>query len=343
MPARLIFAVMVLLAATRLCSSAFAQDLRGHVRAGRNITPEKAASLEADLATRPQDLFKRAQLVGYYFRQFQDQAARAKLNAHILWLIKNAPESNVLAFPEANIWEQDSYWEGKEAWTSHLENDPNNLKILEHAANFFGRRDRQLAIEILEHAQSRDESDPHWARRLGQLHRLDSRLGNGKRDPEAAERALAQFERAYELSDELRRGDLLKYLGTTAFNAGAFEKAMQYAESMLQGNRPGWDRGNRIHYGNITLGRIALLEGNIDEARLRLVAAGKTPGSPQLNSFGPDMTLASELLQQGESEVVLEYLSLCSKFWKLDRGRLEAWISHVKDGETPGFGGSLRF
>ena len=76
---------------------------------------------------------------------------------------------------------------------------------------------------------------------------------------------------------------------------------------------------------------------------MRLIAAGRTPGSPQLNSFGPDMTLASELLELGESEVVLGYFSLCSEFSRMDRGRLETWTALVEGGATPDLSRNSRF
>ncbi|MDE0106363.1 MAG: hypothetical protein OXN96_01045 [Bryobacterales bacterium] len=335
------------IAGTGLCSSAFAQDLRRDLHAGSNISQDEATSLESQLIESPEDLSARARLVGHYADQrFQNDAARAKHLVHVLWFIKNAPEANLLAGPEVLIFEAfaaDGYAKGKDAWSSHLENNPNNLRILKHAANFFRLHDRQLAIQILNHAQSLDQEEPEWARQLGHLHQLDIRLLDGTRDPAAAKRALAQFERAYELSDELGREAMLRYLGTSAFQSGNFEKATAYAGKMLEENVQDWNYGNRIHYGNLILGRIALLEGNIEEAKARLVAAGETPGSPQLNSFGPDMTLARELLAHGDADVVLEYLSLCSEFWELDRGDLERWIVQVRAGETPDFGGNLMF
>jgi len=351
MPIRLICcSAIVVIAGTGLCSSACSQDLRREVHAGLDISLDEATALESQLVESPEDLSARAQLVGYYAdQQFRNDEARAKHVAHVLWLIKNAPEANVLATPEVLIFEAfaaDGYAKGKDAWSSHLENYPNNLRILNHAANFLRQEDPQLAIQILNHAQSLDQEEPDWAEQLGQLHRLDSfesMLRDGARDPEADKRALAQFELAYELSDELRRGYLLTDLGASAFHAGNIEKAAAYAEEMLEVNVDDWNYGNRIHYGNLTLGQIALLEGNIEEAKSRLVAAGETPGSPQLNSFGPDMTLAQELLEHGEAEVVLEYLSLCLKFWELDRGDLERWIAQIKDGTTPDFGGNLMF
>ncbi len=48
-----------------------------------------------------------------------------------------------------------------------------------------------------------------------------------------------------------------------------------------------------------------------------LIAAGKSPGSPQMDSFGPNMTLAKDLLEKGERDAVLEYFMRCRKFWKM--------------------------
>jgi hypothetical protein len=102
-----------------------------------------------------------------------------------------------------------------------------------------------------------------------------------------------------------------------------------------------FDTGNRIHEANILMGRSALHRGRLEAARSYLLAAGRTPGSPQLNSFGPSMRLAKEMLEAGERETVLEYLALCGSFWKSGRGRLDDWSLDIKEGRSPNFGDSL--
>src|SRR5438034_904853 len=69
-----------------------------------------------------------------------------------------------------------------------------------------------------------------------------------------------------------------------------------------------WNYGNVVDAMNQVLGRAALRQGNRDEARRALLAAGATPGSPQLNSYGPTFVLAREMLGKGEKDVVLQYL-----------------------------------
>ena len=92
--------------------------------------------------------------------------------------------------------------------------------------------------------------------------------------------------------------------------------AIEYLEiaNIKKGN---WNYGNAIHHANLILGRIALKNGDTLSAKKYLIKAGNTPGSPQLNSFGPNMLLAKELLEKGEKKSVIEYLNLTKKFWKL--------------------------
>lgn len=104
-----------------------------------------------------------------------------------------------------------------------------------------------------------------------------------------------------------------------------------------------WNYGNAIHDANLVLGRIAVREGNIEMAKKHLIAAGKSPGSPQMNSFGPNMTLAKDLLEKGERDAVVEYFMLCRRFWKLHEEKLDQWMHEVMDGKTPDFGANLLY
>jgi hypothetical protein len=82
----------------------------------------------------------------------------------------------------------------------------------------------------------------------------------------------------------------------------------------------------------MVLGLVALRQGSVANAKQYLLESGKTTGSPQLDSFGPDFTLAKELLQKGERETVLEYLSLCRKFWKMGAAKLDAMTDAARGG-----------
>ncbi len=143
-----------------------------------------------------------------------------------------------------------------------------------------------------------------------------------------------QTARFYDLSD----------LAKTAFANGNTEAARAFAEELLTlapQFTNDWNYGNAIHHGNLILGRIAVVEGRVPDAKALLLEAGKSPGSPQLNSFGPNMSLAKDLLETNEQKVVLEYFELCRTFWDMGHDKLDTWSAEVKSGNTPDFGANL--
>ena len=131
-----------------------------------------------------------------------------------------------------------------------------------------------------------------------------------------------------------------------AFNRGEFETARGIAVALLleaESWPKDWNYGNAIHVANLVLGRIELREKKKKKAIEYLLAAGRTPGSPQLNTFGPDMLFAKELLKVGEKDAVLQYLDLCAKFWKMKQGvPIDTWKAQIEKGETPDFGPNVR-
>lgn len=163
--------------------------------------------------------------------------------------------------------------------------------------------------------------------------------------PRSKAQVLADLEQEAGGSNSRRRYDLLSQLTAAALAAGEDEKAAAYAKESLaaaEQDRRGWNYGNAVHDGHMTLGLVALRRNDVATAREQLLAAGKTPGSPQLNSFGPNMALASELLKSGDRETVLQYFAECRSFWKLGETQLDTWSATVRKGDTPVFGASIR-
>ena len=135
-------------------------------------------------------------------------------------------------------------------------------------------------------------------------------------------------------------------LPAMAFDTGDMTKARSYAEQLLTevgSDRSQWNYGDAVHKGNLILGRIAVREGRLAEAVTFLRASGDTPGSGVLNSFGPNMSLAKDLLERGEVEAVLNYFESCRLFWKMGGARLDAWSKDVQAGNIPNFGANLRY
>ena len=333
--------------------SALAEDVPCQTTRVRDLTPEQAASLERKLENDPHDLASRTRLLRYYFGsyRFPDRSVREQMEKaqtrHILWLIRNRPEARVLGSPAGTIdlvFDPEGYAEGKNAWLDRLQREPANLKALEHAANFFTLTDKDLAFESLKQAQSLDEGNPKWSRELGHMYSLEI-IGEDSPEmiTELAEKALVQFERAYQLSDGPWRTGLVKDLARMATTANQHGKAREYAQALLTHDTADWNSRDHHHHGHLVLGNIALAEDDIEEAKRHLLAAGESMASLEPDAAEPNMSLAGELLKKGEKEVVLQYFSLCSRSWERGRDKLEKWSVLVQAGLEPDFGGNLHY
>lgn len=111
-----------------------------------------------------------------------------------------------------------------------------------------------------------------------------------------------------------------------------------------------WNHGNAVHDANAVLGLLALQEGQRAAAVAHLLAAGQSRGSPQLDSFGPSLLLASRLAKAGEYDAVAAYVRAIRRFWEADDGSLlgllgwrspapmEAWLTQLAARRVPDFG-----
>ena len=123
-----------------------------------------------------------------------------------------------------------------------------------------------------------------------------------------------------------------------AFHLGKYDRARELAEKALAlapSYKKNWNYGNALHFAHSVLGLLALNNGDVSEASSELKHAGATPGSPQLDSFGPTMQLAKALLQHGQSEAVLAYLRQCRSFWDMGATWLDLWDQKVRAGGIP--------
>ena len=141
-----------------------------------------------------------------------------------------------------------------------------------------------------------------------------------------------------ERGSERRTGPFLRE-ATAALDGGDRARAREVACRRLESVDPRQRGvyGNVQHFANLILGLVALSEGQLPEARHRLIASAKTPGSTHLKTLGPNMALAAELLDRGERDVVVDYLRLCRRLWK-DGKRLKEWETLARNGRFPDFG-----
>ncbi len=149
-------------------------------------------------------------------------------------------------------------------------------------------------------------------------------------------------------------GILKEDLAFAALGAGELDITKQIAKEMLINNVDtlSFNFGNTIHNANTLLGRIALRENHLQQAKEYLIKSIEGPTSAQLISFGPSYILAKELLELGEKDIVLNYLDLVSSLWthpeqinSSDTRRIAAdqkktellnkWKEEIKSGKIP--------
>ncbi len=137
-----------------------------------------------------------------------------------------------------------------------------------------------------------------------------------------------ELKRFYDISEEIDE----------ALFTNELDRVRVLAEEYLRQSkkyRKNWNFGNATHDANIALGIVELRKKNITASASYLVAADQSNGSPQLDSFGPDLRLANVLLKNGQNEAVIKYLEGVKTFWKMDGGRIDKWIKAINAGHIP--------
>jgi len=202
---------------------------------------------------------------------------------------------------------------------------------------------KTLGVQSLDHAISMDPNNETW--RTYRIPILIFRSNFANFMPLTASGAYSQVKQDMSVLTGLNRNSMLPNAAKLAVKAGEWEDGRSYAQELLKSSTDpnNWNHGNAIYFGNIVLGQVALRQGSIDDAKAYLLAAGKTPGSPQLNSFGPNMSLAKDLFEAGEHQALLTFFDECHAFWKMDRGALQRWADQVNSNRMPDFGANLLY
>lgn len=311
-------------------------------------------SLEAQLKADPESVDLHKKLIDCYFhaevQSFQSPSHGAefvKLRVEqVRWMVQHAPTEKFACTVPAKIDSHryaDDYAAMKKEWTDQVQAHPEDAHVLIDAACFMDPlKDRAKAEELAAKTRSLDPHNIEAAIILAQLFRLDRISAKSDRVSQLANQSLQLVEQVMDDMSPEEKLMQMQYAAKDAFDAGNDAKARKYADLILQPAPQGLDfvRGDAIHQGNLILGRLALRNGNLEEAKARLLAAGDTPGSPALGSFGPDMSLAKDLLEKQQTEVVLQYFDECEKFWT-HKATLDEWRATVRKGGIPNFGSNL--
>lgn len=327
-----------------------AQEAANQAWRFQHISEADAKALEDGLKKNPDDLVAREKLIVYYFQTgigTRNSELEGRREQHVFWLIENHPESELAGSPEASIdlsggtEGSEGYQHAKQLWLDQTTKHSSDARVLRNASRFFSMMDRKVGKELLDKAYVLNPDDAETISLQTQWYNSEWIFAHSHDDKKAAaQKALSFQEKLLSKANPQERFYALDEAAKDAFEAGESAKAEQYASELLQSaekNKSDWNYANAIHIGNIVLGRIALQNGDVAGAGQRLLAAGNVAGSPQLDSFGPDMTLAKELFEKGDRDTVLAYLQSCEKFWKMGTDKLQRWIAIIKGGGTPDF------
>lgn len=106
--------------------------------------------------------------------------------------------------------------------------------------------------------------------------------------------------------------------GWRALATGDLDGAEAHALAMLANVRHdslGDDQDNERHIAHTMLGHVHLKRGDVDRAAMELLQSAEVSDTPVLGSFGPDLSLAWELLRAGRGDEVVTFARKFSRFW----------------------------
>jgi hypothetical protein len=305
-----------------------------------SLTSDEARDLEQRLANAPDDVRLRGELLGAGFLS-RDPVVVARRVEHLAWLAEHRPDIDLCGFASIVPDMVEEVRRFEQLWIAALSRHPDDVRVLRAGARFLSWHEPALALRAYERGAGLEPDEGDWKHDIAHMHERLARDTNDevtrRTHLQAAQAALDQ---ALSMASRgVGRSILLQDLAWNAVALEEWENATTLAERVLgsaEACRGTWQYGNAIHHGHMVLGEVALARGELDRAEEELQAAGTTPGSPQLDTFGPRLGLAGALARLGRREAVIKYLESCRKFWT-HRPELPEWVAALQRGELPGF------
>lgn len=298
------------------------------VSRGADLGPGRAEKLEKRLQNDPSDLDSRLLLVGFYRRYVrgdEGDARREKLAEHLSWMIDNFPASKAIS--HVNIHKDgEAYRKVLKHWSRAVKRNPGDVGVLDNAGKFCKLFSPELSVRYYKQAQKIDPENDEWPRCISHTFYVNAHYPERKADCAAARNAIKYGRQALELHRQFLQPTYLETymemtvseLSNMSLKFGLLDDA-EYFGNYLIGRPNDW-RGRRmskfvrrmlrfeVHMGHSILGRTAMARGDIQSAKSCL---RKMPelGNPDWRF---DLSLASELLEEGEGSAVVDYLEACA-------------------------------
>lgn len=188
---------------------------------------------------------------------------------HVRWIIANAPESevagHVVMLPVA--LDPRGYETVRDLWLAQAERPCVSLQIIRNATTFL-MGDSEEGERLLRRARDVEPTSREWSERLARLYlfRADIALTLPMRR-QAATLAMQFVVEAMGVAEGHARYRLLKLAAKAAFELEDLGSAWLWSTEMVTGSSVAetpWDMQDGIHLGHRMLGRIELLDGNVE-------------------------------------------------------------------------------
>jgi hypothetical protein len=232
-----------------------------------------------------------------------------------------------------------AYVQAKGLWMKYLKESEDNLGIMANAAEMLRYGDSDLCIEILKAAEKLDPDNGIWAKRLGDSYKFGLSTSSLEGRKKAAILTLNASERAFRLLPGLQRSFVLDDLAPLAYLAGDREKALKYAELMVEAPKGAIYRGKPSHNGNTVFGLIAMDDGNVELAKRYLLDSVTFPAGERVRLFSCDFRLARQLVELGEAESVKAFIEKGVPHVRVIKRRKLEWFDSIDSGVMPNFEG----
>lgn len=333
----------------------------------KKLTPSAVRRLEAKVASNPDDIETRTQLVRHYIRyDVKETPALIKARtAHRLWFIRNRPQADKFSVFGFTLREdsKDSveYVTLRSEWLKQLAAQKSNKSVRLNIVDFARDAEPELAKQTLKDGIALDANAYEFPFELTKIliaeeKALASDAPAQKRTDlyktilETGRSTLALLKKERSNKRDTDRGTLLMALCPVATKAGEIDLAESFARELVLdfgGEINNYRFEDAAHIGNTTLGRIALSRGNVSKAAEHMLISIRAPLRKTTGYFYDiDLVLAKELFKKGESKAVEEYLNLCLNLpaykgdpdlYRNEIGALKKWLGEIGKKTEPSF------
>jgi tetratricopeptide (TPR) repeat protein len=263
----------------------------------------------------------------------------------VLWIVENVPGDPVADFVAYGSHglkrhSNELYELVKERWLKQMEACKANPLVAIRASMFCRSNNEEgLALEILKKALVLNPSNTELLLHLA----LFFELLENRKIPGSTANAIGCYHLLLRHEpSEFQQYKALDALGRLHFRLANLAEAKSAASSLvefaLQRAQRADIRNHSVHLGNTRLGNIAVRQGDTKTAISYLDKSTVISDSVLLSEAGPDLSLARKLLEEGEIEAVLRFISQCERFNFEPRHKrvLKYWREKIGAGEMPG-------